>query len=111
MNKVMNKANMNKAKLAFLEKAFEAEVTAALSKSPLWFIQSKSKLAVEMVEEGLLQPVEASTQGVLIKGYGLTELGRMTYCASCEDMGDVEDEEDQNEPGAQCSNTSQFKVT
>jgi len=79
---------MNKRKLKLLEDAFAAEIESAIGDRQIWFIQTKSKLAVELVEDGFLQVMGAVLPGrfpVTVEGFGLTELGRITYCASCED--------------------------
>ena len=75
---------MNKAKLALLEKAFAAEINAAVDRGP-YVMQSKSKLARELCDEGYLVEAEETFSRALIKGYALTHAGRATYCASCDD--------------------------
>lgn len=79
---------MTKAKLALLEKAFAAEIRSAIEGGP-YVMQTKSKLALELCDEGYLVEAEEALERVLVKGYALTQLGRMTYCQSCGD----EDEE------------------
>lgn len=77
---------MNKREAALLEKAFIAEVDAALGKLPIWFLQTKSKLAEKLVDEGYLQRVETKVGGrfpVVVKGFELTHLGRLEYCSTC----------------------------
>lgn len=79
---------MNKKQLAMLEKAFEVEIENALSQSSLPpIMQTKSKVAAELVASGHLQEVEHMLGGgfpVVIRGYMLTELGRLAYCVSCD---------------------------
>ena len=78
---------MHKKSLQLLEKAFSAEVNAALS-GGLHLIQSRTKLAAELVADGLLVEKTISLGGrfpVEVKGLELTELGRLTYCMSCND--------------------------
>jgi len=80
---------MNKRKLALLERAFDAEVTSALEKTGMYVMQTKSRLALELVAEGLLQEVTISAGGlppISVTGYALTELGRMSYCMSYADL-------------------------
>lgn len=75
---------MTKPELALLEKAFEAEIEGALKHGPRLF-QSKSNLAKKLVAKGYLVESEAVLGGrfpVRIKGYELTELGRLEYCIS-----------------------------
>lgn len=79
-----------KRELALLEKAFVAEIEYALERKEkfcLPFMQTKSKLAEKMVEDGLLQHEEMTVGGIHFKGYGQTFLGNMTYCMSCTDEG------------------------
>ncbi len=79
---------MNKRSLALLEKAFSAEIEAALTKG-FEFIQTKSKLAEQLVEQGYLfktRRVVGHHFAVVVEGYALTELGRMTYCFSCNEQ-------------------------
>lgn len=70
--------------LELLEKAFAAEVEAALTKSPLYMMQTKAtKRADSLVADGLLRKVSATLAGrYTVAGYALTELGRLTYCMS-----------------------------
>lgn len=79
---------MNKQQISILERAYVAEVNGALSGSGLDILQTKSKVAAKLAEEGYLEKVEhIINEGVItiyIKGYRLTHLGRMTYCATCE---------------------------
>lgn len=77
---------MNKKEMQLLEKAFDAEVHAALS-GGVHLIQSRTKLAAKMVDDGMLAETSISLGGrfpVEVKGLELTELGRMTYCMSCD---------------------------
>lgn len=73
---------MNKKELQILEKAFEAEIKGALCAHGIHLLQTKSKVAVKLVEEGYLRPAQVKFQGVTISGYELTQLGRLAYCAS-----------------------------
>lgn len=72
---------MNKRDMALLEKAFMAEIDAALNGTPRP-MQTKSARAEALVSEGLLERLEEVWRGVRIKGYGLTHAGRFAYCAS-----------------------------
>jgi len=71
---------MDKERLALLAKAYDAEINAALSRSPLWLMQTKSKLATKMVKEGLLSKCEVTVHGIHYEGYELTHAGRMMFC-------------------------------
>ena len=77
---------MNKAGMKVLEKAFIAEIEGRLP------FQARSELAHKLAKDGYLQPMETwlrsytpgSLGPILIKGWQLTHLGRLTYCASCD---------------------------
>lgn len=78
---------MNKRELLLLEKAFNAEIGAALSGSGVHLIQTRSKLALKLVEDGMLAKKTVNMGGrfpMTINGFELTELGRMIYCMNCE---------------------------
>jgi len=80
---------MDKKRLILLEKAFEAEVRAALHGSQLHMMQTKSKLAETLVEEGRLSRCKVKVSGVTVEGFELTHFGRMEYCMTCDDMPNV----------------------
>jgi len=76
---------VNKKELLILEKAFAAGIDQALSGTSLGIIQTKSKLAVKLAEQGFLELVTIRLGGripVLVTGYQLTLLGNFTYCSS-----------------------------
>lgn len=77
---------MTKQELAILEKAFECEVVDALRKNPIsHLLQTNSKVAKKLADEGYLTFQKLTINGVptvVIEGYELTHLGRMSYCAS-----------------------------
>lgn len=76
---------MTKPELALLEGAFEAEIAGALRHGLRLFQTKKTVLAKKLVEKGYLVESEAVLGGrfpVRIKGYELTELGRLEYCIS-----------------------------
>ena len=75
---------MKKQELALLERAFGNEISAALEGSPR-LMQTKSKLADELVAKGLLSKCVESWRGMKFEGYELTHAGRFAYCATCED--------------------------
>ena len=77
--------SMNKKRLALLEKAFAAEINAAIEKHPLHLIQSNSKLAETMANEGYLARRTIVYRGAAIEGYELTHFGRLAYCMTCDD--------------------------
>lgn len=73
---------MTKAELNLLEKVFESEIDGALASGPRLY-QTKSVAAKRLADEGYLAEVEFTLGGrfpVVIRGYELTELGRLTYC-------------------------------
>lgn len=77
---------MNKRELAILEKAYEAEVRAALE-GGTHIIQTKCKEAKALEEKGLLARTTEKLHirhPVTIEGYELTHAGRAIYCATCE---------------------------
>lgn len=83
----------NKKELALLEKAFAAEIEYAIHRRERFcipVIQTKSKLAGKLVEDGLLEKMEIKLPGPLgimtVEGYALTEVGRFVYCVSCDDV-------------------------
>lgn len=77
---------MDKRSMALLEKAFEAEVSAAINGGPV-VMQTRSKLVEKLVQDGYLalheETVGTGWSRVVLKGYILTPLGNMTYCMSC----------------------------
>lgn len=78
---------MDKQDLALLERAYAAEIEAALSKSRLlYMMQTKAKgRADSLVSAGLLRKVSETFAGrYTVDGYALTEAGRLTYCMTCE---------------------------
>lgn len=75
---------MNKQSLDLLERAFAAEIDGAMNKH-LGLLQTRSKAAKKLEEDGMLVAVREtlySTIPVVVCGYRLTELGRLTYCMS-----------------------------
>ena len=78
---------MNKKEIALLERAYTAEVEAALSKSRVHVMQTKAKtLADKLVSDGLLMAASVHTPGpwpCTVEGYELTEAGRLAYCMTC----------------------------
>jgi hypothetical protein len=79
-------AVVNKRELELLEKFFEKEIEGALNHH-LRLYQTKSKLAAKLVDGGYLCEREYVLGGrfpVKVRGYELTELGRVTYCFSCD---------------------------
>ncbi len=72
-----------KAELAALEKVFAREIEGHLP------LQSKAKIFARLAEQGLVEPMVREHRdrlGVMrIEGWQLSELGRMTYCMSCDD--------------------------
>ena len=78
---------MNKSELDLLEKAFALEIECASHKRPP-VLQTKSKIAQKLADEGMLEHVRCELPGnppVEFSGYVLTEIGRFIYCESCRD--------------------------
>lgn len=77
---------MNKQELKILEQAFECEIIDALrEKSICHLLQTKSKIAKKLADEGYLTFKNMLIKGspsVVVEGYELTHLGRMAYCMS-----------------------------
>lgn len=73
---------MNKQQLHILERAFEAEVNGALNHGTQ-VMQTRSKIAKQLVAGGLLEVISEKFGPVIVEGYGLTDAGRMLYCMSC----------------------------
>lgn len=76
---------MNKQELDLLEKAFNAQVDHAITGRGFSLIQTKSKLAEKLADEGYLQRQEITLGGrfpIVISGYELTILGNLAYCTS-----------------------------
>lgn len=78
---------MKPAEMSLLERAFASEISSALEGGPNIFQIRSNKLAEKLVESGHLEPREltwgSGVFAVRLKGYGLTHIGRFTYCASC----------------------------
>jgi len=76
---------MDKQDMALLEKAYAAEVDAALSKSELYMMQTKAtNRANRLVADGMLRKVSKTFAGrYTVEGYALTEAGRLAYCMAC----------------------------
>jgi len=75
---------MNKRELQMLENVFWAEVQDRLP------FQTKSKVAHDLAERGYLQHGTRMFGRVEVSGYYLTHAGRITYCASCRDVEEVD---------------------
>lgn len=77
---------MNKRELALLEKAYEAEIEGAIA-GGIPVMQTRSKLAAKLVADGLLRETEHTIKAwpfpTTIRGYELTQAGRLLYCANC----------------------------
>lgn len=76
---------MTNDELALLERAFFAEVQAALD-GGCRVIQTYGRLAEKMVADGLLARAVETLPGrfpVRVYGFVLTHAGRWAYCATC----------------------------
>lgn len=84
---------MTKTELDLLERAFDAEIRSALEPHRLPLIQTRSKVARKLVDDGLLYEVEHTLGGrfpIKVRGFALTHAGRYAYCSSprCADAED-----------------------
>ena len=76
---------MNKKDLDLLERAFNAEINAALAGRP-HPMQTRAKARADaLVADGLLAKCVEVCRGIRIEGYELTHAGRLAYCLTCED--------------------------
>jgi hypothetical protein len=76
---------MNQREMKLLEKAFIAEFEEG-AHGVIGVMQTKSKVALKLVEEGYLVKDSQTIGGrfpVTVHGYRLTHLGRTTYCVGC----------------------------
>lgn len=80
---------MNKKQLAILERAWEAEIACALKEQPLPVIQTKSKVARQLCDDGFLDEVCLNYQMATFKGYQINHLGIFAYCQSQQDDVDI----------------------
>ncbi|EMC7876530.1 hypothetical protein VLI38_002165 [Enterobacter roggenkampii] len=79
---------MNKKQISILEKAWMAEID-----NDIPIIQSKSKIAAQLADEGYLEWKEATLGGaipIVIRGYQITHAGILAYCLSLPDDIDIE---------------------
>jgi len=74
---------MNKKERDLLEKAYEAEIHSAMNKNIPHLMQTKSKTAKKLVDDLLLAEKTIVFNGVTVKGYELTDAGRLVYCVGC----------------------------
>lgn len=81
---------MNKKELAILEKAWDAEISCALKEIPLPIIQTKSKVARQLCDDGFLDEVTLNYQMATFKGYQINHFGIFAYCQSLPDDIDIE---------------------
>ena len=73
---------MNKKELDILENAFNAEIESAFNKNLFPIIQTKSKTAKKLCENGYLEEVCFMYGNVKITGYAITIRGHIAYCDS-----------------------------
>jgi hypothetical protein len=77
---------MNKREMQLLEKAFIAEIEEG-AHGTIGLLQTKSRLAEVLAEDGYLVKDKQTIGGrfpVVVQGYRLTHLGRLTYCIGSE---------------------------
>lgn len=73
---------MKKKQLAILERAWEAEIAHSLKEIRYPLIQSETKVAKQLADDGYLRFVQIADRAFRFKGYQITHLGIMAYCAS-----------------------------
>jgi len=79
---------MSDRELAVLEKVFEAEIAHALGEAPYPIVQLRAaqrRFAPKLVSDGLIEEVTIVDRGLHLKGYVLTQYGRMVYCQNCKE--------------------------
>jgi len=81
---------MNKKQISILEKAWDAEISCALKEIPLPIIQTKSKVARQLCDDGFLDEVTLNYQMSTFKGYQINHFGIFAYCQSLPDDIDIE---------------------
>lgn len=81
---------MNKKQLAILERAWEAEIACSLKEQPLPIIQTKSKIARQLCDDGFLDEVSLNYQMATFKGYQINHIGIAAYCFYMPDDVDIE---------------------
>ena len=74
---------MLRKELNILERAYEAEIRSAFSEDLPHLLQTKSKTAKKLVEDGFLDFTTILIGNVQVSGYVLTDLGRLAYCTEC----------------------------
>ena len=74
---------MTKQELNLLERAFAAEIGAAIEGAPR-LVVTKSNVAAALVSDGLLAKCVEVWRGIKFEGYELTHAGRFAYCATCD---------------------------
>lgn len=80
---------MNKQQLAVLEKAFAEEIDRA----SIGLIQTKSKVAAQLAEDGYLSFESVTLHGrlpIVVEGYRITHAGILEYCQSIPEGFDIE---------------------
>ncbi|EOW22007.1 hypothetical protein [Escherichia coli] len=82
---------MNKKQLAILEKAWDAQISCALKEQALPIIQTKSKIARQLCDDGFLNEVEITRQMVTFKGYEINHHGIAAYCSHLPDDVDIDE--------------------
>ncbi|MDI3438320.1 hypothetical protein QLG07_02460 [Erwinia sp. V90_4] len=81
---------MNKKQLAILEKAWGAEISCALNEIPLPIIQTRSKVAKQLADDGYLDFVRLQDGVVTFEGYQINHAGIHAYCESIPEDFDIE---------------------
>lgn len=81
---------LNKPQLALLEELYAAEIAHATDRRATLLVQRKNKTTESLEAQGLIAMAETVLPGrfpVTIRGWRLTEAGRITYCQNCDGVG------------------------
>jgi len=76
---------VTKKDLNLLERAFSAEISAAIAGLPRVMQTKATARADALVLCGMLNKCVELWHGIKIEGYELTHAGRIAYCDTCED--------------------------
>lgn len=80
---------MNKRQIKILEDAWELDIGHALKEYPIPLLQTKSKVAKQLADDGYLELVTLRSNGnlgeIIFEGYQITHAGIFAYCMSLKD--------------------------
>ncbi|HGH7262927.1 TPA: hypothetical protein ACHQNL_002685 [Serratia marcescens] len=80
---------MNKRQIKLLEDAWELDIGHALKEYPIPLLQTKSKVAKQLADDGYLELVTLRSKEklgeIIFEGYRITHAGIFAYCMSLQD--------------------------